>query len=307
MNMDTLLSLRVLAAVAEHKSFAFVSERLGLSPAMTSKHVQHIESRVGARLLNRNSRNVSVTEAGERYLATVRPLLEGLEEAEAQLSETTLAASGTLKVSMPVWMANPIFTRILAGYHANNPDVVLNLDLSGRKINLVEEGIDLALRVATSVDDGLIARKLTEVNFSLVASPAFLDRQGRPGTVEDLTGAPLLGYARMLTDGRIRYGEGEDTFDTRFTLVLKSGNETLLHFAAREGMGFAFLPHWIVADDIAQGLLEPVLPDKAWPNVPLHAIYPDRSYLPAKVRSFLDYLAGPEGLELGASAFPTVV
>lgn len=294
--MDTLLSLRVLAAVAEHKSFAFVSDRLGLSPAMTSKHVQHIEARVGARLLNRNSRNVSVTEAGARYLATVRPLLEGLDDAEALLSETTIAAHGTLKVSMPVWMANPSFARILAGYHAENPKVVLDLDLSGGKTNLVEEGVDLALRVARTLDEGMIARKLVQVGFPVVASPAFLDRVGRPSTIDDLNGAAFLVYTTaMSTGGRVRYGVGDDAIDIKFTPVLESGNETLIHMAAREGMGYAFLPHWLAADDIASGLLEPVLPDQTWPKVPLYAIYPDRSYLPAKVRSFLDFLAGPKG------------
>lgn len=299
--MDTLQSLRVFAAVAEHKSFAFVSDRLGLSPAMTSKHVQHAEARVGARLLNRNSRNVSLTEAGARYLATVRPLLEGLEEAESQLSEATMAATGTLKVSMPVWMANTTFARIIAVYHANNPDVILDLDLSGRKINLVEEGVDLALRVARSLDEGLIARTLAQVSFPLVASPGFLERHGQPESVDDLTGAPFLVYSQMAAGGRIRFGEGADVIDISVSPILRSGNETLIHLGAREGMGFAFLPHWLASDDFTSGILEPVLPDSPWPKVPLYAIYPDRSYLPAKVRSFLDFLAGPDGLGAASS------
>jgi len=294
--MDTLLSLRVLAAVAEQKSFAVVAERLGLSPAMTSKHVQHIEARVGARLLNRNSRNVSLTEAGTRYLATIRPLLEGLDEAEAQLSETSLAPRGTLKLSAPVWMANPAFARIIAAYRLENPEVTLDFDLSGRMVNLVEEGLDLALRVTETLGEGLIARKLAEVHFPLVASPEFLERHGRPESTADLTGAPFLTYAPMAGGGRLRYGAGDDAFDIRFNPVLLSGNETLILMSAREGMGFAFMPHWLVTDDIAKGLLELVLPNVAWPKVPLRAIYPDRSYLPAKVRSFLDFLAGPKGL-----------
>lgn len=294
--MDTLLSLRVLAAVAEQKSFAAVAERLGLSPAMTSKHVQHIEARVGARLLNRNSRNVSLTEAGSRYLATVRPLLEGLEEAEAQLSETSLSPKGTLKISAPVWVANPAFARIIAAYRLEYPDVTLDFDLSGRMVNLVEEGLDLALRVTDTLGEGLIARKLAEVHFPLIASPGFLDSHGRPNSMTDLTDAPFLTYTPMATGGRLRYGEGPDALDIRFKPVLLSGNETLILMAAREGMGYAFMPHWLVTDDIAKGLLERVLPNTVVQKVPLRAIYPDRSYLPAKVRSFLDFLAGPKGL-----------
>ncbi|MCY0096740.1 LysR family transcriptional regulator [Hoeflea ulvae] len=294
--MDTLLSLRVLAAVAEQKSFAAVAERLGLSPAMTSKHVQHVEARIGARLLNRNSRNVSLTEAGARYLATVRPLIEGLDEAEAQLSETSVAPRGVLKVSAPVWVTNPAFARIIAAYRLEYPEVTLDFDLSGRMVNLVEEGLDLALRVTDTLGEGLIARKLAEVHFPLIASPDFLESYGRPASVVDLTGAPFLTYTPMAAGGRLRYGEGADAIDIRFKPVLLSGNETLILMGAREGMGFAFMPHWLVTDDIAEGRLELVLPDTAWPRVPLRAIYPDRSYLPAKVRSFLDFLAGPKGL-----------
>ena len=294
--MDTLLSLRVFAAVAEHKSFTAVADRFKLSSAMTTKHVQHVEARIGVRLLNRNNRNVSLTEAGARYLATVRPLLEGLTEAEAQLSESTLAARGTLKVSMPVWMANPSFGRIMAAYHVENPEVVLDFDLSSQKVNLVEEGIDLALRASPALDDGLIARKLAHVDFPLVAAPRFLDRFGRPATFDDLSGAPFLLYSPMATGGRIRFREYADLPDIHYKLVLQSGNETLIQIGAREGMGFAFLPYWLAADDLANGLLETVLPGQVWPKVPISAIYPDRSYLPAKVRSFLDFLAGPNGL-----------
>jgi len=164
-------SLRVFVAIAEHKNFSAVAERMGLSPAMTSKHVQHIEASVGARLFNRNSRNVSLTEAGARYLCTVNPLLDGLTEAEAQLTTDTLSPRGKLKISMPVWMSNPAFANILMAYHAQNPHVTLDIDLSGRKINMVEEGVDLALRVAFKLDEGLIARKLADVTFQLVAAP----------------------------------------------------------------------------------------------------------------------------------------
>ncbi|MGH1414035.1 MAG: LysR family transcriptional regulator [Pelagimonas sp.] len=293
--MDTLRSLRVLAEVAELKSFSAVAERMGLSPAMTSKHVQHIEARVGARLLNRNSRNVSLTEAGAQYLLTVRPLLEGLMEAETQLRTDTLSPRGTLRISMPVWMSNPAFAKILTTYHQENPHVTFEVDLSGRKINMVEEGVDLALRVAFKLDDGLIARKLNEVTFQMVAAPAFLKRFGYPQTPDDLSDAPLLAYSKVASDGRVKFG-GADGLDAKLRPVMVSANETLLHSAALAGMGFVMLPNWVTQDDLASGALEVVLPDVTWPKLHIHAIYADRSYLPAKVRSFLDFLAGPKGL-----------
>lgn len=292
--MDTLLSLRVFVEVAEHKNFSAVAERLHISPAMTSKHVKHVETRVGARLLNRNSRNVSLTEAGAQYLQTIRPLLDGLTEAEAQLTTDSLSPRGTLRMSLPVWMSNPAFAKILTTYHQQNPHVTFDIDLSGRKINMVEEGIDLALRVAFKLDDGLIARKLAEVTFQLVAAPSFLDRFGRPRTPEDLNNAPMLAYSQVAADGRLKFG-GEDGIDVKLRPILVSSNESILHQAAVAGMGFAMLPNWAAQDDVKDDRLEAVLPNIAWPKLHIQAIYADRSYLPAKVRSFLDFLAGSDG------------
>ncbi|MEQ6202230.1 LysR family transcriptional regulator [Sulfitobacter sp. HNIBRBA2951] len=292
--MDTLLSLRVFAEVSEHKNFSAVAERLNISPAMTSKHVKHVEARVGARLLNRNSRNVSLTEAGAQYLQTIRPLLDGLAEAEAQLTTDRLSPRGTLRLSMPVWMSNPAFAKMLTAYHQQHPHVAFDIDLSGRKINMVEEGVDLALRVAFKLDDGLIARKLAEVTFQLVAAPTFLDHFGRPRTPEDLNNAPMLAYSQVAADGRIKFG-GEAGIDIKLRPILTSSNESILHQAAVAGMGFAILPNWAAQDDVLGGRLEPVLPSVAWPKLHIQAIYADRSYLPAKVRSFLDFLAGPHG------------
>lgn len=293
--MDTLLSLRVFAEVAEHKNFSAVADRMGLSPAMTSKHVQHIEARVGARLLNRNSRNVSLTEAGAQYLRTVAPLLDGLTEAEAQLTTDTLSPRGRLKISMPVWMSNGAFASILTAYHAENPHVTFDLDLSGRKINMVEEGVDLALRVAFKLDEGLIARKLADVTFQLVAAPSFLDRIGRPQTPDDLNDAPMLAYSQVASDGRIKFG-GAQGMDVKLRPVMVSSNEDILHRAAIAGMGYAMLPNWATQGDVAARRLEIVLPHITWPTLPIQAIYADRSYLPAKVRTFLDFLASPKGL-----------
>lgn len=294
--MDALLGLRVFATVAELRSFSAASARLDLSPAMTSKHVQHLEARVGARLLNRTSRSVSLTEAGTLYLATVRTLLEGLDQTEAQLSQTTLSPKGILKVSLPVWMANPAFARLLAAFHGKNPAVTLDLDLSGRKVNLVDEGYDLALRATPAMDDMLIARPLATIRFALVGTPALLDRLGRPRGPEALRGAPFLAYSPVAPDGRIRLGREPDAPWLHLRPILLSGNETLLHFAAREGLGLSMMPYWLVRKDLAEGLLEPALPPEFWPAVTLNAVYPNRSYLPAKTRSFLDFLTGPDGI-----------
>jgi len=295
MFMDTLTGLRVFVAVADLRSFVAASSRLGISPAMASKHVRHIEGRVGGRLLNRNSRSVSLTEAGAQYLARVRALLDGLAEAEANVTRMASNPQGLLRVSLPIWMANPDFARMVAAFRSKYPQVVLELDLSGRQVSLAEEGFDLALRVSASLDEGLIARRLIDVSFHLVAAPSLLAKFGRPKKLSDIAGAPFLAYTPVAANGRVRIGGGANKTELRFTPVLLSANETLLLHAAREGLGFAFMPHLVLGDDIAAGTLERVLPKDIGASVPLFAVYPKREYLPAKVRCFLDFLAGSDG------------
>jgi DNA-binding transcriptional LysR family regulator len=288
--MDSLVSMRVFCLVAELKSFATAAQRLRISPAMASKHVMQLEKRLGTRLLNRTSRRVSLSESGTLYFEQARQMLDSLDEVEAAVSKATVVPRGTLRLTAPVWMANAIFASVLADYQARYPEVRLDVDLSGRLVNLVEEGFDLALRATGAPDEALIARPITSVPFRLVATPAFLKRAGRPETFADLSGQPLLHYA--LYPGESFSLNTNGTVETvKLNPVLRSGNETLLHMAALEGMGFAFLPKWLVTEDIASGRLVHVLPDKVIFEGRLLAVYPSRKYLSAKVRTFIDFVA----------------
>jgi len=288
--MDTLMSIRVFCAVAELKSFTAAAERLGVSPAMTSKHVMHLEERLSARLLNRTSRHVSLTETGALYFEQARQMVDGLDELEGAVSQTVVAPKGRLRLSAPVWMANPLFAGLLADYRASYPDVTFEIDLSGRLVNLVEEGFDLALRVTASPDPGLIARTIADAPFYFVAARKLLDQRGRPASLDDLQGAPLLAYSFVHGDGVVATDTEHGRTTIRFTPVLQSGNETLMHYACLDGMGFAFLPKWLVADDLAAGRLERLFPEKLFFAGRLLAVYPSRKYLSVKVRSFLDFI-----------------
>jgi DNA-binding transcriptional LysR family regulator len=163
-------------------------------------------------------------------------------------------------------------------------------------VNLVEEGFDLALRATASPDEALIARPITMVAFQMVAAPAYLDRAGRPTKLADLSGQALLHYA--LYPGESLSLRGEQGAETvKLSPVLRSGNETLLHLAALEGMGLAFLPKWLIAQDVAAGRLEQVLPDQIIFEGRLFAVYPSRKYLSAKVRTFIDFIAADKRLK----------
>ena len=291
--MDTLTSLRVFCEIAELKSFTAAANRLGLSPAMASKHVMHLESRVGSRLLNRTSRRVSLTEPGALYLAQARRMLDDLDEVEAAIGTVTRAPRGSLRLSAPVWAASNGFVAFLKDYNQRYPDVSVELDLSGRTVNLVEEGFDLALRAKApaSLDPGLIARPLAEIEFHLMAAPDYLDRAGRPQQIAELNGHALLRYHNganpvvPLLAGGLEGGE-----KIAFRDVVVSDNETLLHLAALRGMGLVLLPGFLAEDDLKAGRLEQVLPEVLGLKTRLHAVYPSRKYLSAKVRTFIDLL-----------------
>jgi DNA-binding transcriptional LysR family regulator len=237
--MDTLMSLRVFCTVAELKSFTAAAERLGLSPAMASKHVMHLENRLGTRLLNRTSRHVSVTETGMLYFSQARQTLDGLDEVEAAVSNVAVTPRGTLKLSAPVWVANTLVARMIAEYHQRYPEVCLDMDFSGRIVNLVDEGFDLALRATAPerLDPGLIARPLTKIVFHAVGSPAYLARTGRPAKLTDLNGHSLLQYSGVNSNGSLAFDGPEGRETVKFRTVMQSENETMLHLAALEGMG----------------------------------------------------------------------
>ncbi|MBC9882609.1 LysR family transcriptional regulator [Bradyrhizobium sp. INPA01-394B] len=294
--MDSLVSMRVFCLVAELKSFATAAQRLRISPAMASKHVMQLEKRLGTRLLNRTSRRVSLSESGTLYFEQARQMLDSLDEVEAAVSKATVVPRGTLRLTAPVWMANTMFAGVLADYQAHYPEVCLDIDLSGRLVNLVEEGFDLALRATGEPDEALIARPITRVAFYLVAAPAFLDRAGRPTKPADLAGQNLLHYA-LYPGESFSYPGQHGTETVKLHPVLRSGNETLLHMAALEGMGLAFLPKWLVANDIAAGRLVHILPDDVVFAGRLFAVYPSRKYLSAKVRTFIDFVAADKRMK----------
>jgi DNA-binding transcriptional LysR family regulator len=291
--MDTLTSLRVFCAVAELKSFTAAAERLGLSPAMASKHVMHLENRLGTRLLNRTSRHVSVTESGLLYFNQARQTLDGLDEVEAAVSNVAVTPRGTLKLSAPVWVANTLVARMIAEYHQRYPEVCLDMDFSGRIVNLVDEGFDLALRATAPerLDPGLIARPLTKIVFHAVGSPAYLARTGRPAKLGDLNGHSLLQYSGVNSNGSLAFDGPQGRETVKFRTVMQSENETMLHLAALEGMGLVFLPALMIEPDIAEGRLEIVLPGTLHFSATLYAVYPSRKYLSAKVRTFIDFLS----------------
>jgi DNA-binding transcriptional LysR family regulator len=291
--MDALTGIRVFCTVAEFKSFVAAADRLNLSPAMVSKHVMRLEDRLGSRLLNRSTRRVSLTEIGSTYYSQAKQILEGLDEVEAVVSNVTVVPRGSLRVSAPMWVASRAFASFLAEYHAQYPQVCFDFDLTGRVVNLVEEGFDLALRTTAQperLDPGLIARQLIDVVFHLVAAPAYLEQAGRPARLADLNGHSFLMLNGVKPRSAFKFEGPSGAELVKFNNVMESNNESLLHQAALAGLGMTFLPRLMVEADLREGALENVLPESARVRAQLYAVYPSRKYLSAKVRTFIDLL-----------------
>jgi DNA-binding transcriptional LysR family regulator len=291
MIVDALRSIKVFQAVAMARSFTAAAEQMSITPAMATRYVKNIENQIGVRLLNRTSRNVSLTEAGEIYLARVMPLLEGLDEAVAVVTETTVEPRGILKVKMPAMMSTPYFSKLIAEFCATYPEVKLHFDISWQTNNIVEEGYDLALHVGEVNADGLVARKMADVRSFLVATPTLLNRLGRISDIHQLKHIPFLAHLRITNNNKVRWKQGDKTMEFETDVVLRSENEMMILHTALESVGATILPEWLVGPHVNQGRLETILSELVVPTVPLYALYPDRNYLPAKTRSFIDFMA----------------
>lgn len=288
--MDTLTSLRVFREVVESGSFVAAANRLGLSTATASKHVAHLERQLGARLLNRTSRHLSLTEAGTVYLEQCREALDSLQAGEAAIGLSQEAPRGVLKVTAPVWCANRRFADVLAAYKLEHPDVIVDIRLENRKVDLVEEGYDLALRVTREPSPTLIVRPLCTLQFHLVATPAYLKRVGWPKGSVDLEhlGAILPTYVNL--DGLEVTGPA-GKLKLRLHATMKTDDTTLSYHAVHAGLGWAYLPDWLVAEDLKRGELKRVMPGFDTPVSTLFAAYTSRKYLTTKVRSFIDFFS----------------
>lgn len=296
--MDRMTSLRVFREVVEAGSFSAAADRLSLSAPMASKHVAELEHSLGARLLHRSSRHLSLTEAGELYYTQCRQALETLDAAESAISLHATAPRGELKVTAPVWCANRHFAQTLAGYHERYPHVVVDMRLENRKVDLVADGLDLALLATDEPSSTFIARPLCDVPFIAVASPAYVARvtAGLGAGEEPRVGTLLPSHLNLDKIPVQQDAEGRALAIP--PVVMRSDDSTLLYHAALAGIGVAYLPEWQVSDDLAQGRLMPLPRQPKMPPITLFAVYMSRRFMPPKLRTFIDFLAesfGPTG------------
>ena len=302
--VDTLAGIKVFRQIVESGSFVAAAERLEMSSAMVSKHVMHIEKRLGVRLLNRNSRTLSLTEPGRVYFERCKTILDDLEQTELELGSLNDTPRGTLRVTAPSWFARQQrFTRFLAEHCEQYPEVVIDLSLEDRSVDIVAEGYDLALRVSGSVSSrmtgpqdfpvGLVARRMHAYRLLLTASRTYLEQHGTPRSPEDLA------RHRWVTTGdfdTFPLTGPDGTIEVPVRTVLRIRSLPGIVDAVAAGIGIAPLPDIYLSDPAFRDVLMPVLTDYPtrvyWT---LYALYVSRKYIPLKIRTFIDH--GAEYLE----------
>jgi DNA-binding transcriptional LysR family regulator len=289
--MDRFSAMQAFVAVADARGFAPAAQRLGMSPSVVTRLVARLEGQLGIRLLQRTTRSVTLTDAGTRYLERARRVLSELEEAEESASAERARPTGRLVVSASAMFGRLHVAPLMCRYLNMNPDVVGELTLSDRMVSLVEDGIDLAVRIGHLADSSLIARRAGVTRRVLVASPSYLERHGVPATPLELSRHHTIQFSRLATtaDWSFREGDRELRVPLASHYATNSADAALWH-AEHDG-GLTFALSYQVADAVKAGRLRIVLEAFEPPPLPIHFVYPSSRLLSAKVRTFVELAA----------------
>ncbi len=295
--MDRITGLSVFAKVVEGSSFAAAARHFGLSPAMVSKHILALEERLGARLLNRTTRRVSPTEIGRVFYERATRILADIDDAEQEAGALQATPRGLLRLNGPLSFGTRHLAPAIADYLTACPAVEIDVTLSDRVADLVEEGFDLAIRIGRLADSSLIARRIAPCLLVACAAPAYVTKHGAPQRPADLAAHNCLGYSYAALRNEWRFSGPDGVESVRVSGRLNANNGDLLRLAALRGEGIVLQPSFLVGDDLAAGTLVPILPGYAPDEIVIQAVYPHSRQLSVKVRSFVDFLVARFGQE----------
>jgi DNA-binding transcriptional LysR family regulator len=289
--MDRFQAIAVFAKVVEQGHLSRAAERLGLSTSAVSRHVADLEAHLGVRLLNRTTRRLSLTEAGQAFYERSVQLLADLEEAEATVSSGAVTPRGTLKLTCSITFGIRRLAPAIAAFASRHPEVRFEIELSDRQVDIVDEGIDLAVRIGDVGPQTLIGRRIGSMQLVCCAAPSYLAVHGTPTTPAELARHACLTYAYSATGNAWRFVDAEHgEHVVRVQGGVHANNGQMIAVLAAAGMGVALEPDFIVAPELASGALVAILPGFAPPASGIYAVYPSRRHLSAKVRAFVDFL-----------------
>ena len=286
--MDKLANMRAFAAVAQTGSFAEAARRLNLANSVISKRVSDLENHLGVQLLMRTTRKVSLTDTGYGYLEYVRKFLDEMDEIESGLRHRAQKPVGTLKISAPT---NLHLGVAIASYLKKHPEVTVRIHAADRRVDLLDDGFDLAIRIGTLQDSSLIAKKLGACRRVACASPQYLKKHGRPQTPADLAGHNCLSYLNLAEGKAWPFCDGPRKFLQPVTGTFLSDNGALLYEAALAHTGITLLPTFIAGPAITDGRLKIVLEEYEEKDFDIYAVYQNTRHLSPKIRTMIDHLA----------------
>lgn len=289
--MDRLHELEVLVAVADAGNLSRAAARLRLSPPAVTRAVASLEDRLGARLFNRTTRSLTATEAGERFLASARRILADLETAQREAAGEAAVPHGHLTLTASVSFGRSVLAPVVCGFLGRNPRLTASVLLLDRVTNLVEEGIDLAVRIGPLPDSGLIARRVGAVRRVLVASPGYLEQYGRPLVPPDLKEHRFIGFTGLMPLREWRYHDGARLVSFPLAPAFEVNDALTAIEAAEQGHGIAPALSYMVQDQIRDRRLVEVLADDRQPELPVNLVYPHSRLVAPKVRAFIDFAA----------------
>jgi len=290
--MDTLTRMRAFIDVVEAEGFSAAARKIGRSKALLSKYVRELEDELGALLLNRTTRQFSLTEAGHTYYRRASEIVREVDSLADAVRESSGDVRGRIKLSAPRTFADAPIGQSLVDFAKEHPDIVLEIDLDDRFVDLVEEGFDLAIRISRLESSSLIAKRLSPFSVRICGSPDLIAKHGTATEHQDCARRPCIvnTKGRSLSNWPFK-GDASDTISVSVSGPLEVNSPMVARAAAVSGLGFAILPDFIAAPEIIEGRLVPVLDDRILQGGGIFAVYPHRRYLPAKVRVFVDFLA----------------
>lgn len=291
MKIGNITGLAVFAKVVEFESFSRAAEDLGLSKSSVSKQVAALEERLGARLLNRTTRRLSVTNAGARLFERCRSIVAEVEAAELEAGQLHSRPTGVLRVTAGMSLGHLHLAPALSAFLAAYPELGMELALNDRIVDLIDEGYDVALRIGELETSSMMQRRLTDIRIVTVASPDYLTRHGEPRHPSELVDHACISYSYVWAGGAWRFKIPDRSHRVRITPRIQVNNGDAMARMAEAGTGITQLPSFLLHAGLRDGKLKPILADFEPPPLGLHAIYPPSRNLSVKVRVFIDFLA----------------
>lgn len=288
--MDRLDAMEVFVRIVETGSFSSVARELGITQPTISKQLTALESHLKTRLLNRSTRKLSLTESGQAYYERCKRIIDDVREAESTLGRLQGSISGHLHINTSIAMGQIFLTPLLLKFQRQYPELSVELTLNDRFIDIVEEGVDVAIRIGRLAESNLVARKIGATRRAVVATPGYLQQNGRPRHPQDLARHNCLLYSYLSTGNEWLFQGPDGEIRVRVSGNFKSNNGHALREALLAGLGVAVTPDWLAHEGLRDGTIEAILPEFAPMPMDINAVFPSNRMLSAKVRAFVDFV-----------------